>query len=448
VSLARLRPGLRGRLMLAVLGGVGAALVVLTIGFNYALARRLDHDALDALRSRAAAQLAALRVEDGRLTAPEAPDDAALEPRTWVFAGGRALEGPRTDPRNTRAAARLARGPRRTIDVPEAETRLYVVPVVRHGRRLGAVVSGISLDPYERTRNTALIASLVFAALVLAVVGVASRWLLAGALRPVARMTAQAAEWSETGASRRFALGEPHDELTQLAATLDRLLDRLAAGLRREQRLTAELSHELRTPLASIAAEAQLALRRERTGEQYRRGFEAIVAAATRMQRTLNTLLAAARAELGTGAASSDARECARAAIDDCASLAGERGIEVELVSPPAPLRVGADADLVERALAPLVENACRYGHRRARLSLARNGRQVTFTVDDDGPGVAPEERARIFEPGSRGPIGGGDGGAGLGLALSRRLARAAGGDVRAEPRPEGGRFVATIPAG
>src|SRR5207248_1930353 len=155
----RLRPGLRGRLMLAVLGGVGIALVVLIAGFNYALARRLDHDALDALHSRATAQLAGLEVVDGRLEAPESPDAAAVESPTWVFAGRRVLESPRADARNRRAAVRLAAGPRRTADVPSTETRLYVVPIVRNGRRLGAVVSGVSLDPYERTRNTALIAS-------------------------------------------------------------------------------------------------------------------------------------------------------------------------------------------------------------------------------------------------------------------------------------------------
>ena len=448
MNLRRPRPGLRGRLMLAVLGGVGAALVVLTVGFNYALSRRLDHDALDALRSRAAAQLAAIRVDDGRVRVPESPDSAAIESRTWVFAGRRVLESPRTDPRNDRAAARIATGPRRTVDVADTETRLYVVPVKSDGRRIGAVVSGISLDPYERTGDTALIASLVFAALVLLVVGVASRWLLAGALRPVARMTRQAGEWSDTRADRRFAVGDPHDELTQLAATLDSLLDRLDAALRREQRLTAELSHELRTPLAAIAAEAQLALRRERSGDQYREGFEAVLAGSTRMQRTLDALIAAARAELGTHAGSSDASECALAAVGDCAPVAEERGIEVDVQPPAAPLLVGADADLVERALAPLVDNACRYGERSVRLTLARNGRQVSFIIDDDGPGVEPDERDHIFEPGGRGAAGKGDAGAGLGLALSRRLACAAGGDVRAETGNGGGRFVATFPVG
>jgi signal transduction histidine kinase len=173
-----------------------------------------------------------------------------------------------------------------------------------------------------------------------------------------------------------------------------------------------------------------------------------VLAGAVRMQRTLDALLAAARADLGTAEASSDARDCALAAVGDCARLAEERGIELELRPPSARLRVGADADLVERALAPLVENACRYGRRTVLLSLGRNGREVRFTVDDDGPGVAPDERERIFEPGGRGAAGGDDAGAGLGLALSRRLARAVGGDVRAEPGGPGGRFVASFPIG
>ena len=114
---------------------------------------------------------------------------------------------------------------------------------------------------------------------------------------------------------------------------------------------------------------------------------------------------------------------------------------------PPNPLRVGANAELVERTLAPLVENACRYGRRTVRLAVDRNSRQIMFTVEDDGPGVKDQESERIFEPGGRGTAGENEGGAGLGLALSRRLARAAGGDVTSEPRGEGGRFVARFPA-
>jgi signal transduction histidine kinase len=78
-----------------------------------------------------------------------------------------------------------------------------------------------------------------------------------------------------------------------------------------------------------------------------------------------------------------------------------------------------------------------------------RDGAVVRFAIDDDGPGVPAADLESIFEPGRRGPGSGlGSNGAGLGLALARRLARSAGGDVEAEHREGGARFVVTLPAG
>ena len=155
--------------------------------------------------------------------------------------------------------------------MPADDVRLYAVPVKDHGRRLGAVVVALSVEPYEQTRKVALVSSLVFGLVVLVLGGLAARWLLGASLRQVTRMTRQAAAWSERDLDHRFGLGEAHDEITELAASLDALLDRLAASLRREQRFSAELSHELRTPLARVIAETELALRREREPEEYRR---------------------------------------------------------------------------------------------------------------------------------------------------------------------------------
>jgi len=96
--------------------------------------------------------------------------------------------------------------------------------------------------------------------------------------------------------------------------------------------------------------------------------------------------------------------------------------------------------------LQPLVENACRYGSSWARVSIDRRGAKIVYLVEDDGPGVAEEERESIFEPGVRGIAADGSSanGAGLGLALARRLARTASGDVAANP--DGG-FVVSLPA-
>ncbi len=445
------RLGLRRRLELSVIGAVALSLVLLLGAFNAVLRHRLSADASNAVIARASAELAALRVVDGRLTVPELPDAAAPDAQTWAFAGGRILEQPRADPVTERAAERLAAVPvRGSVDVPATDTRLYAVPVVSNGRRLGTVVSEISLAPYESTAQTALVGSAVLGVLVLIVVALAAHLLISRSLGQVAHMTEQAEAWSLADTGRRFDLGPPRDEFTRLAATLDALLDRVASSLRHEQTFSAEVSHELRTPLASVIAEAQLALRHPRSPEEQRGGYERVLASAQQMARTLDTLVAATRVELGAPRGIGDAARAAQAAVRGCDALARTHGITVMVEEPAAPIRIGVDDEVAERVLAPLIENGCRYGSRSVRVEMARRDGAVLFRVLDDGPGVDPADREKIFEPGWRGEraMSANAAGAGLGLALARRLARAAGGDVRAAGNGGGGNFAARLPAG
>jgi signal transduction histidine kinase len=441
------RLGIRRRLFLAVVATVTIAIAVLVLGFNLILARTLTRDSRDLARTRALAQLALLTTTHGRLTVREAPDDAAADAYIWVFSNGRTLEQPRAGATVYAAALRLTGGGPQFADVGSADIRLYAAPAVVEGRRLGTVVAGVSLAPYEQTRRLALIASLVFGSLVLALVALAARWLLASSLRPVRRMTRQAATWSEHDLEQRFGLGEPHDELTELAATLDGLLDRLAASLRREQRFSAELSHELRTPLARVMAESELALRRERSPSEYRHAFELINRNATQLTRTVDALVAAARHQAGFERGTADAYSVASEAAAGCADLAARHQLELEVRTPSTPIRVGVEPELGERILQPLLDNACRYGARAASVSIERSNGAVRYTIADDGPGVAHDELERIFEPGIRGRQGGRETqGAGLGLALARRLARSVNGDIEALPAGDGGLFVVTLP--
>jgi two-component system OmpR family sensor kinase len=441
---------LRTRLLLAVLGAVLIAFAALIGGFNLVLTSRLSRDANDVLRARAAAELSSLAIEKGRLVVKEAPDEAALETDAWVFAGRRVLERPRSNPTINRAAAALADGPRRRIDTPGHDTRLYAVPIISNGRRLGTVVVGLSLEPYEHSEHVALVASLILLGALLVLVALIARWMVALALRPVAQMTAQAADWSTHDLDRRFGLGEPHDELTTLAATLDSLLGRVAASLRHEQRFSSEISHELRTPLTKVRAEAELALRHQRSTDGYREALRRVLDGADQMERIIDTLLVVAREEASAHHGTADAREAASRAVESCADIAASRGIEIELSSGGSPARVASDSDLVERILVPVIENACRYG--QSRVSVTSEGRNgaVTYTVSDDGPGVTRAESEQIFEPGVRGSAGhdkSGSDGAGLGLALARRLARAARGDVEVHPGEQGGRFTIVLPS-
>jgi signal transduction histidine kinase len=440
------RLGLRGRLILVVGAGAALALLALTTGFNLILRSNLDHDANQVLAARAAATLATVEVQNGRVRATEAPDSGSADSLVWLFSEGRVVESPTAFPELDAQARALTAGPRRTAEDQASDVRLFSAPVVRKGARIGTVVAGVSLEPYERSASHAFIASLGFALALFALILVATRFAIDGALRPVARMTAEAADWSEHDLDHRFAAGEPHDELTRLAATFDAMLDRLAASLRHERRFSAELSHELRTPLAAIVAEADLALRRERDAPDYRESLEAIGSRAAQLQRILETLLAAERAELDPRGVA-PAAEVAERAQHSGAALAGERGVEVSVVNGRA-LRIGVDAEIAERVLAPLVENGCRFARSRVRIEVREAGEGVEYVVSDDGPGVAPADRERIFEPGERGAAPGGLGpagtGAGLGLALARRLARAVDGDVVYSPSDKA--FVFSAP--
>jgi two-component system OmpR family sensor kinase len=440
--------GLRARLLLTTLIGSLLAVSVLVAAFNLVLDAKLRGEVDNLLRDRAASQLRTIGVVDGRLSVPEAPDRSAPDIPTWVFAGRQALEQPLTAAQNRRAAIALTYGPRRFFNVDGTDVRLYAVPIVQSSRRLGTLVVGASLRPYDSSAHTALVGSLIFGVLTVLGIAAASGWVIRRALRPVAWMTAEAADWGEHDLSRRFFPGEPHDELTELAATFDRLLDRLARSLEREQRFTAEISHELRTPLAKILAEAELAASRERTPEHYRRALESIRASAESLGRALEALLATARADKAGGSRSTDARTAAEHAAQSARSAATTLGIAVEVARSPPGTRVAAEPDLVERSLAPVIENAIRFARCRVDIVIRIETSQIVFEVRDDGPGVDPAIRKQIFEPGvSRGGNSAGSG-AGLGLPLARRLARAAGGEIDYIAASEGAIFAIRLPVG
>jgi len=442
-----LRLGVRTRLLLAAVGAVALALVIGVTAFNLVLSQRLAASATSLARAQAAAELSSLSVVGGRLVAPTGLEGrGAVGSPIWVFAGPTILERPRAPASLTRAARRLAEGPGRTLS-PDGRVSLYALPVTVRGRRIGTVVAGVPLAPYNETATIALVGSLGLAFALLAAVALLCHWILGKALLPVSRMTEDAAAWSDHDLDRRFDRGEPYDELTRLAATLDALLERLSASLRHEQRLTAELSHELRTPLAKIAAETELALRRERSSDEYRASLEAVHRNAGQMTRAVEALLTAARQEAGGIRPTSDAREGVRATVEAVRDEAESAGMQIRLSVPARPVEVAIESELLERIVHPLLDNAVRYGQSQVSVDVRVSGTTAFVEVADDGAGLGADETDTVFEPGTRGSAAVADPrGAGLGLALARRLARSAGGEVVASANVGGGRFSIRLP--
>jgi signal transduction histidine kinase len=261
-------------------------------------------------------------------------------------------------------------------------------------------------------------------------------------------MTASAADWSERDLAQRFGATPRPDELGELARTFDGLLDRVAASLRHEQRLSAELSHELRTPLARIVAEIELLQRRERSAEDRSDAYAVVARSAEQMSAILETLMAAARAEAQLDVGRSEVGGVLDRVAEGWAPALTERELELEVRHPAAPMMAGVDAEVVERIVAPLIDNALRYARSHILLSAVAREGAVVLSVADDGPGVEADAREHVFEPGRVGGVNG-HGGAGLGLPLARRLALAVGGDVTltAPGAEAGAEFQVRLPA-
>jgi signal transduction histidine kinase len=438
------RLDLRGRVTMASALALALGLALLTIGVNLLISRQVDADASTVLRERVDAQLATLGFEpDGRITIHEGPGDAALDRHAWVYGpGGRALERPPAGRDVQRAADQLASVTKPVERDVTSGIRLRAQPAYDPaGKRRAVVVVGVLLRPYEQSEQVVLLASLAIDVFVLLAGTLLVRGAVDKALRPVGEMTERAADWSEHDLDRRFNLGPPRDELTALSATLDGLLARIASSMRHEQRFSAEVAHELRTPLAGVRGEAELALADRRLDPSARAAFEQILRGTERMQSVIETLVAAARGDSSGTPGSCDAVMAADTAADAVRPTAQRTGVDLSLHAARDRVRVGADEEMVAQALQPLLDNAVRHARAAVTVTVERDDGQVVFRVADDGPGVGPDTAAP-FEPGRSTA-----GGAGLGLPLARRLARACGGDVEAVPDDGGGRFELRLPA-
>jgi signal transduction histidine kinase len=436
---------LRTRVTALALLAAAVVVALLVVAFNVVLASTLDGNVDRTLRSRAAAATTTTTVRDGHVIVRDSPNDAAIDREVWVYEGARALVRPPGDAALQAAADALARRPPAFAEVRGQALRLHAIALTGAGRRVGSIVVGESVGPYDQTTDVALAGSIALGGLLLVLVA-ALTWIATGrALHPVREMTHAAAEWTANDRGRRFGPGPRPDELGELAETFDDLLDRLSASLRHEQRLSAELSHELRTPLARIAAEAELLARRARSPEEIAAGLRAIALNAEEMEAILDTLMKAARADAGLDRGRTELGPLLERIATRWRPALAASGIELH-VAAPAGVEVGVDAEVAERILTPMLQNAERHAASRVSLSAQRSDGAVLVHLDDDGPGISDDLREAVFEPGRTG----GDGaGAGLGLALSRRLARATGGEVDAQPNPagEGARLRVRLPA-
>jgi heavy metal sensor kinase len=272
-------------------------------------------------------------------------------------------------------------------------------------------------------------------------------------LSPVGEMAERAKQITADSLGGRLPVPNPYDELGQLAVVFNATLARLENSFSELRRFTADASHELRTPLTALRAVGEAGLRLDGTDpKSMREALASMLEETRRLTDLVDGLLLLARADSG-GLSSSlekvDLVDLANAIRETLLVLAEEKGQRIEITGEQSVIR--ADRELLRLALLNLVHNAIRYSGEGTAIRLRIKSREKTVLVEvlDEGPGIAPEHREKIFqrfyrvdEARSRA-----SGGAGLGLSIARWAVERQGASIELESEPgQGSLFRIVIP--
>ena len=319
------------------------------------------------------------------------------------------------------------------------------------GQRFTVVVA-VSLEGVEDARNTLLVLLGLGVPVLLVAVWVATSHYVGRSLAPVAAITGAVERIEDADLRRRVPVPDADDEVAHLAATMNAMLERLERARETQRRFVADASHELRSPVATLLAAAEVELRSApepvvdggSAGSDASAGLAPLVMdEAGRMQRLVEDLLVlarvdAARAPDGSGTAATTREEVD---LDDLVLAERSRlraSAALDVGADIAPARVLGDAHQLAAVVRNLADNAARHAASRVDLRLAVRGGSAVVEVADDGPGIPPGERERVFErfvrlDASRERADGGPGGSGLGLAIVAGIVGAHGGTVVAD---------------
>jgi heavy metal sensor kinase len=269
------------------------------------------------------------------------------------------------------------------------------------------------------------------------------------ALRPIEQIAEQAQTISAERLGRRVPIENPNDELGHLARVLNELLARLETSFEQMRRFTADASHELRTPLTAIRSVGEGALRGQHVDPGCREVVGSMLEEVERLTTLVDALLTLSRAEGGHVALRREPValiDLTREVASHLGVLAEDKRQEIDLTTSDnddgaTPVRI--DRTVVREALINLLDNAIKYSPEGARIAVRvghTNGR-ATIAITDQGPGIAPEHRDRIFERFYRIDKARSRemGGAGLGLAIAKWAIDVHGGSIEVESRPGGG---------
>jgi signal transduction histidine kinase len=458
-GLAGVLRGVRARSTAAAVLVVAVALAVAAATFVLLLQRTLISTAQQAATSRAADVAGQLRDQGLAQVRSSLPDVRAGQVVQVVDAAGdvvatssrRALDRPLTTVRAADGETRPVRASSLPL-LDDDDPYLLVVAGSRSAGQLYEVVVATPTAAAQQSVETALSLLVLGLPVLLLLVGAAT-WRLVGlALAPVERIRAQVARiGGGTRVSERIPVPATQDEIARLASTMNEMLARLEQGQRTQRQFVADASHELRSPLATLSASLEVAVA-DRDGESWRDLSPLMGREVERMGRLVQDLLLLAKVDEHTMRLDLEDVDLDDLVEDGRRRLSAQPQLRVQ--THVAPARVIGDRSRLGRVVSNLTDNAAQHAVSLVRLELGPDGPSdaagVLLVVDDDGAGVPPADRERVFErfvrlDDSRERS---SGGSGLGLAIVREVVTAHGGSVRIGESDAGGcRVEVRLPA-
>ena len=440
-----------------------ALILMLFAGFLYLQLQRTLFSQIDTALELAATQAQVMIVvENGRLAFQSTPNRQALSRRlnddfaiSLLDESGALLEQLTSDDNIPIVPPTL---PGTTsFSYQEDLWRVYNLPVqIPSSGETGWLQISQEMEPVLMTLATFRARIYWGLPLALLLAGLGGTFLAGRALRPIDQITQTARAIGSKALGKRIQYGGPTDEIGRLAQTFDAMLDRLEDAFRREQRFTGDAAHELRTPLTALKGQLEVTLSRARTTEEYQATLEAMAQQVERLIQLSSSLLYLARLEQNQAQLTGETiavDDFFYVLLDQIRPLANQKSINL-YTQIPTGIKLQGDLDLLIRLFLNLLDNAIKYTPQSGTISLdvASTDHQIITKIRNSGQAIPPQNLPHLFDRFYRVEADRGrpqtavaPGGAGLGLAIAREIAKIHQGEILVASSPEDGTTFTVI---
>lgn len=339
-----------------------------------------------------------------------------------------------------------------TIEGARPRLRMITIPILENKKVISIVQVGTSLEDTDETLKKLLIIMLISIPTSISATIAVGYFMAKKALRPVDQIRRAAVKISSSNLDERIDIGKRRDELTRLAQTFNAMIGRLKDAFQRIHQFSIDVSHELKTPLTILKGETEVALRKDRNNEDYKRLLKSNLEEVDRMSRIIDDLLLLSKADMKDTKLNMENIVLRDLLVDVCIDMrifADNKGVEL-MVNELEDVKVPGDELKLRRMFCNIVENGIKYNLKGGRVAVSSrlNNGYVYVDVEDNGIGITEEDVKYMFDRFYRADRSRKrESGSGLGLSISKWIAEAHKGSIEVKSTPsQGSLFTIKLP--